>query len=697
MYLVLSIVMTGGALMQLVAYGAQDVYLTGNPTITHFKTVYRRCTNFSMESIEQFFTSGKVDFGNRLTCTIARNGDLINEIYLEVVLPSIPDIPGSANWVRWTDNIGHFIIETVSVEIGGQMIDRHYGDWLEIWSQLTVPAGHRQGYLTMIGQDRSEYDGAPTGLQLTAAQAPRIIFVPLQFWFCRNVGLSLPLISLQYHEVTIVLGLSSLDKLLITTDPTGAIQANVLPDTLIGLQASLWVNYVFLDTEERWRFAQVTHEYLIDQLQFFADETMFTQTPSKNIPLEFNQPVKEIVWVVRSGVNERFKQWCNYTNVKASSQLGPVFMKNPYGSRNPVFHAKIVLNGYDRFALRSGEYFNWVQPHSAHTNIPESPGINVYSFALQPEGHQPSGTCNFSRIDTAILNIQLTNNNTPVLPNIKAKTNEPLISPQVVDAPSIEPLRTAVANLRSLYSQSAIQPVINYVNAQPSVGQASLVLGKDGLTLADVGAFMLWTDKVQGQLNAWNKRHAAYRDDNTTQKYIHTAQMYLTAIGITDLVRYTVQLHTGVPSSGDTSFNDQLSIITQLNPPKTVSSTLSGLVNAYALIVQGTAEDTKSIMKEINAALVVIKNILLPEMNSSYYDLPKFGKVSPLGIDEFCDTIKRYTAAAVLPVQTLLKAPTPPTVATTPPLNTESVVKVYATNYNVLRIMSGMGGLVYSN
>jgi hypothetical protein len=193
--------MTGG-LMQLAAYGAQDIFLTGNPIITYFKTVYRRHTNYAMESVSQLFNEVG-DFGATVTSLISRQGDLLAGLYVQTTLPSITATGSGTSLQRWTDNIGHYLIDSVSFEIGGMLVDKHYGDWLEIWSQLTIPAGQRDGYLEMIGQDPRNPLGMNTGLQrdLVAGEVltGRTIYIPLQFWFCRNIGLALPLIALQYQ------------------------------------------------------------------------------------------------------------------------------------------------------------------------------------------------------------------------------------------------------------------------------------------------------------------------------------------------------------------------------------------------------------------------------------------------------------------------------------------------------------------
>ena len=316
----------GGGLLQLVAYGAQDVYLTGNPQITFFKVVYRRHTNFSIESIQQTF-NGTPSSGKRVTCQISRNGDLVHKLYV---------VFEEGN----SDKDARDLIQKVEVEIGGQLIDRQYGDWMQIWNELTLPAGKKTGYDKMVG--------------ITGASGKR--YVPLEFWFCRNIGLALPLIALQYHEVKINIEF-------------GTVTGNTFTN------ATLWADYIFLDTDERRRFAQLSHEYLIEQVQFTGEETL-TASTGGSVKLSFNHPVKELIWEGNDGITAK---GCG--------------------------KAKLMLNGNDRFAEREQKYFTHVQPYQHHTNIPTGGTINVYSFALKPEEHQPSGTLNMSRIDTAQLKL----------------------------------------------------------------------------------------------------------------------------------------------------------------------------------------------------------------------------------------------------------------------------------------------------
>jgi len=405
----------GGGLLQLVAYGAQDVYLTGNPQITFFKVAYRRHTNFALEAIEQTF-NGNANYGSRVTCQISRNGDLIHRIYLQVTLPTQTSIAGNATDYNYYNYFGLRLLNYVEIEIGGQKIDKHYAHWLYIWNELSLPRSKLHGYNQMVGAYGTANLGGTT------------LYIPLEFWFCRNIGLALPLIALQYHEVKININFEAANNCLYTTSTTAPTLS----------KASLWVDYIYLDTDERRRFAQLSHEYLIEQLQFTGQEAI-TGNQSAKIKLNFNHPCKELIWFVSNPLSSDSDKlnWCNFTTSRYAlgdvgyktastvNYLGDTYDKlssvlrhsdvdysasSPhrkinYMPCNPVKDCKLVLNGNDRFYQRSGKYFNLVQPFQHHNNVPNNAGINVYSFALKPEEHQPSGTLNMSRIDTAILNV----------------------------------------------------------------------------------------------------------------------------------------------------------------------------------------------------------------------------------------------------------------------------------------------------
>lgn len=542
----------GGSLMQLVAYGAQDVYLTGNPNITFFKIVYRRHTNFSMESIEQYF-NGTVNFGRRVQCTVSRNGDLIGRTYLRVVLPEVVYSGDFANkgYVEfaWVRRLGHALIDEVELEIGGSEIDKQYGDWMNIWYELSRKVGQEKGYDQMIGDvpaltDLSSLSWDDSNNVLKPSY---IMYVPLYFYFNRNNGLALPLIALQYHEVKIIVRFRRVDELYISTPSFVA-----APGSLDLQDASLYIDYIFLDTEERRRFAQIAHEYLIEQIQYNGYDSITNNTLKTK--LTYNHPSKGLYWFVRMG-NYQGSSFMAYSGVgdweharvefakklllsaydldafgffnevtvvqgdstyiqdgkeydlvdPASPSEQPTYVfdtdatksafdgcrfigllsqsqallqRNKYadlrslvsgviritadsespntfypevasvttndltmydlsvpiskydtdnrnnfikafdvavhqydnygllidGTINPVTSVQLYLNGHERFSRRDGLYFNAVQPYQHHSNTPKD-GLNVYSFAIDPEAHQPSGTCNFSRIDTTQLDL----------------------------------------------------------------------------------------------------------------------------------------------------------------------------------------------------------------------------------------------------------------------------------------------------
>lgn len=271
--------------------------------------------------------------------------------------------------VGWVAQVGHALIDEVSIEIGGQTIDKHYGDWLIIWNELTQTSEKEDGYKAMIGNV-----DALTGTDTSIDAAT--LYIPLQFWFCRNPGLALPLIALQYHEVKFNITFAALSAL-----AKGTLTAGLSPS----LDASLYVDYIYLDTDERRQFAQVQHEYLIEQLQFTGAESV-TASSSVKSKLALNHPCKELVWVIHDDDNDP----ANYAGAGDNG--------------NSMVDAKLQLNGQDRFSTRKADYFNLVQPYQHHTRIPAD-GIYVYSFALNPEQHQPSGTVNMSRIDNATLQL----------------------------------------------------------------------------------------------------------------------------------------------------------------------------------------------------------------------------------------------------------------------------------------------------
>lgn len=362
--------------MQLVAYGAQDVYLTGSPQITFFKLVYRRHTNFAIESIEQTF-NGTPGFGKKASATISRNGDLITSMFLQVKLPK-----GTNTDQHARKGFMHRFLEMCEIEIGGQRIDKHYNHFYEVMDELTTPAEKQDGYNTMVGkhaQDATRLD------KQMGAVADQIFYMPLRFWFNTNPGLALPLIALQYHEVKLQMSFASMAECMDGTGYAGE------------PSVSLWVDYVYLDTDERRRFAQASHEYLIEQLQHTGTESFSLQSSSESthkVRLNFNHPTKELIWFVYKDSDA----W----------DFGEGVTKTGSGVTGYEFvtKAKLLLNGHDRFNERPGSYFRLVVPYQCHTRVP-SKHIYCYSFALRPEEHQPAGSVNLSRIDNASLHVTL--------------------------------------------------------------------------------------------------------------------------------------------------------------------------------------------------------------------------------------------------------------------------------------------------
>jgi hypothetical protein len=576
----------GGALMQLVAYGAQDVFLTGTPEITFWKVSYRRHTNFAMESIEQTF-SGQADFGRRVTCTISRNGDLAYRTYLQVTLPEInqsmrSSTAGNNVYARWLDFVGEQLVSQVEVEIGGQRIDRQYGDWMHIWNQVTMSSEQQRGYFKLIGNTTqltyltdpafANISGPCAGTgSVTQVCAPRnalpetTLYIPLLFWFCRNPGLALPLIALQYHEVKINLDIRPIGECLWAVNTLGTAAAGSQAVTTAYQQslvaASLYVDYIFLDTDERRKMAQNPHEYLIEQVQFTGDESVGSS--SNKIKLNFNHPVKELIWVVQPDANVDYcssldasqtlfrllgAQPFNYTDsldalpnaihafggpteingaegfvtssglfqmpgaMDAASAgvgatwngLGATSSELPFVSQNgalstsgvsdagtfvlaesaldlhcwgenPVVTAKLQLNGQDRFSEREGSYFDVVQPFQHHTRAPDT-GINVYSFALRPEEHQPSGSCNFSRIDNAVL--QLVLSSPTVSGTATAKVRVYAVNYNVLRVMS--GIKQDILNY--IMYMIMVQCILNCAEKQPATNKTGTVCGNFGLT-----------------------------------------------------------------------------------------------------------------------------------------------------------------------------------------------------------------------
>jgi hypothetical protein len=519
-----------GGILQLLSYGAADVYFTANPQITFFKVVYRRHTNFSQQLFENGLTDSP-DFGSKHHVRIFRLGDLMTNMFIMVDIASVtPNVGSKFAWIR---RLGHALLKSVEIEMGGVVFDRQYGEWLDIWYELARSGKHERGYLAMIG-DVPEL----TTLNDQIKPAYRMI-IPLKFWFNRHTGLALPLVAIQYHEIYINIEFNKRETLLVSNcNFTGLDQMRIV-------NASIFIEYIYLEDSERYRFSYVPHEYLIEQVQHDGDESV--DRDLKRVQLLYNYPVKELVWIGKNGYFLTGRQFLCYTNtddwaseIQRCSRVfleqsiillqGPIYLRDQYGNIavdaygnriilvpgapppstgvweefppeftgttkngqitvtnnskdfslwvnadslniqgvsitgkisafitvstaggvaisnlvsnitdhdisfpvdmmvdtrlssdtdvcvrqfnnygllisgriDPFEYTQLDYNNVERFQKRNYRFFNYLMPEMHHTNTPAD-GVNVYSFALKPEEHQPSGTSNFSRIEKIIM------------------------------------------------------------------------------------------------------------------------------------------------------------------------------------------------------------------------------------------------------------------------------------------------------
>lgn len=475
----------GGGLIQLVAFGVEDLFLTQDPQITYFKIVYRRHTNFSREEIPQFFTHNP-NFGEKVSCILSRSADLIRKVYLVTSLPKIPIfVDDDANIdnltkIAWVRRVGYALIKNIEVQIGEQLIDRQYGEWMHIWAELTDARDRGIDILVGNVDAITKFTNGKTSFKL---------YIPLQFWFNKITGLALPIINLQYSEVKINLEVQDVDKLYrispthyieLEDDIVNYTEGEFIQQIINGVEAVgmfvtydfrtkrlyyiklrrqcfmggidpvnkftntanfpylikgltsdfsalpkinglehthrfnlfrtlklgktfLLTEYIFLDEEERVKFVQKKHEYLIEQLQFSGEKQL--NSVHNRIQLAFDNPTKVMVWIaqldylVDTRVNDTFNYSSSYLRNENDKVIG----------ENLVKEGTIFLNGRERISFREAEYFNRIQPHQFFTYNP-SIGVNMFSFCIAPEKHQPSGSLNMSKIDDIILQLTVDSN-----------------------------------------------------------------------------------------------------------------------------------------------------------------------------------------------------------------------------------------------------------------------------------------------
>jgi hypothetical protein len=361
-----------GGLIQLVAYGSEDLVLTADPEMSFFSNIYVKHVNFSMESINLLFTDIP-GFGKTSFLTIKRNGDLLHKLYLELTLPTQA---GS----YWTNRIGFNLINRVEFYIGNKIIDRMYGIWMHIWTELTHKTDMKQLLTPMIGSTGP--NGTTNGLSCDTAHK---LIIPLFFYFCRNPGLSIPLNAIRNNQ-----NLSL--KFFFETKAT-CVQSGDLPvDDFIN--ASVWADYIFLETEQNRLYVQKPLEYLIEVGQH--KETKMTKSGTKSILLGFSLPCKELYWIIYN-INSTGDKFTDFTDNNNQSMMVDMQL---------IFNTKNVFSS----GARDANYFNYVQAYQHHKGYPDL-GINCYSFALNPEDYQPSGFIHMGRISIATMNITPITNN----------------------------------------------------------------------------------------------------------------------------------------------------------------------------------------------------------------------------------------------------------------------------------------------
>jgi len=426
----------GGGTLQLIVYGGQDIHIMGgNPEYSFFKSVFRKHTNFSMECIDQEHT-GNISSTTEFTLNydINKSGDLLYKMHLEIDFPQ-QDYENEQNpgtqYCNYTNNTAYSYLKDVDFYIGEQLIDSYDGKWLDIMNELNRTDG--SGLDTLIRNK-------PAGI-LNGTFPPNIkTYIPFDFWFCKHPSNALPLIALQYHTITLKVGFRSIKNIINSKRNTSNNSAVLVRNTdnspasdPLEPKIKLWINYIYLDTDERKRFAQSHHEYLIEQIQ------RRTLEYSKNINITLNHPIKCLYWIFQNNIatsekNDFISIDSNENVTGSGSQWthGNDYLNyNTHENSNPSYingdvkyeHFKgltIKFNGIERFKERDATYFRTIQPLESGYTFPTKL-IYMYSFCLDPNSNQPSGSCNFSRIDNVSFNFSGTQQYTGYSFNLYSK------------------------------------------------------------------------------------------------------------------------------------------------------------------------------------------------------------------------------------------------------------------------------------
>jgi len=417
----------------LTAKGSLDQHLIGNPQISFFKIVYRRHTNFSMQPMQIPLEGNITDTGGYFQTKISRSGDLINKLWFDCRISASNSSSLTSNdYFTWTRNTGAAYIKDYSLQIGQQIIDKQDSDFLNIYSEIYDPFNDSwSGLNKSVARDKVYYNQEfsinhagmnPNGyLQL---------YIDLHFWFCKENRPALPIICIQNQDITLNYNIRSTASLINGSFATTAV---ILynTDTL-----KLYGNYIYLDTDERRRFVQTTQEYLIEQIQYLSKDLIPGST--NNIQLNFNNPIKQLFWFIRNNksntevlsdgsnshvyykpqnldvdvqfdLENNHRRFSNndYFNYNASSMdanLNQEFIANVRTNYN-FKTANISVNDVELFSPQKTSFFELQTYNHAHVKLDTSGGLFMYSFALKPEGYQPTGTFNMTYVDRCTLNL----------------------------------------------------------------------------------------------------------------------------------------------------------------------------------------------------------------------------------------------------------------------------------------------------
>jgi hypothetical protein len=671
----------GGGLMQLVAYGAQDVYLTGNPQITLFKVVYRRHTNFSMECIELPVDTLKPS--GRTTVQILRNGDLASKTYLRVVLPSIASSGSFDGKVAWVRRLGHAMIKSAEIQIGGSPIDKHWGTWLDLWYELTHQDAQARGYAQMIG-DTDELTTLTSNASITGTHplaGGQELNIPLQFWFCRNYGLALPLIALQYHEVRINLEMQDVANLVVFTN--GANGASPVWSNLAYGASGLLIDYIYLDSEERRRFAQVGHEYLIEQIQL-NESSLQSTGANQTITLNFNHPCKELIWAHKTGAfngSDASTRFLAYTNTVTNGDYDNTSSKDntwnnaiTTAAQNLVASMILAAGG----TAAAGGSNPTAADVSAATGLATSDFV-LYDAATGAAAAGPIGTGTLQLVAVEVtagaplkvVTIKLTSDKSIVLNLVN--TNTPTInSITSADKCFVYILRQPLVEIASPNTNLAtfIQNATAYLTYSTPVGTSAPRTGTSGLTGVTVAVN---SNDQTFTLEELSVPLSKFTDNRRSVSAITVSAAYSAGAANT-WGRAVNDIHVVQCDNYGVRLDGKGNIVVDAKLVLNGHDRFAVRRGGYFNYVQPNQHHTHTPADGIN----VYSFGLHPEQHQ------------PTGT---CNMSRIDSARLVYTVADPLKNNRTAVFDYT----TGTVVYIFVTNYNVLRIMSGMGGLAYSN